>query len=166
MRSFKGKHQQRHKYLAQTDAEQFERDFYLLYFSTLTLPEDVAAITGVIGPGIALLPKLGSKSGRVFWSGGEAAKSAATAFAKANGLKTLEMTVKGRILETLTKLTSYKTMKPLWENASGSIAKGAEGSINVFQNAAEGVRLASTWRNIEYPILKDNVNLIFHDVFK
>ena len=34
-------------------------------------------------------------SGRVFWSGGNAAKNTAAGFAKSNGMKTLEMTKKG-----------------------------------------------------------------------
>jgi hypothetical protein len=138
----------------------------MIYFTAATLPGDVAGLVGIVGKGIKNSSKLYS-GGRVFWSGGlEIAGKAAMDFAKANGMETLEMTVKGRILTKLTELTSYKLTKPLWEKASASFARGAKGTVHVFQNATDGVRLNSLWRNTEYPILRDNVNIIYHDVFK
>jgi len=98
--------------------------------------------------------------------GGNTAKSAAVAFARANGMKTLDMTIKGRLLQVLEKYIPEKLANKLWEKASSSFAKGAEGTANVFHNATDGVRLESVWRNVEYPVLKDNVNLIYHDVFR
>jgi hypothetical protein len=48
---------------------------------------------------------------------------------------------------------------------SGAYAKGANGTVHVFQNANTGIRLNSVWRTIEYPILKsNNVNIIYHSV--
>jgi RHS repeat-associated protein len=111
--------------------------------------------------------KRGFVVGRVFWSGGrDIAGSAAMDFAKAEGMQTLEMTFKGKLLEKLTDMTSYSFTKPLWDRASRSFAKGAEGTVNTFQNATDGVSLGSTWRRIEYDILKDKNTIIFHDVFK
>jgi RHS repeat-associated protein len=111
--------------------------------------------------------KRGPTVGRVFWSGGrDLAGVAAIDFAKAEGMLTLEMTFKGKLLEKLTDLTSYKLTKPLWDRASSSFAKGSEGSVHVFQNATDGVSLSSTWRRIEYSILKDKNTMIFHDVFR
>lgn len=104
--------------------------------------------------------------GRVFWSGGSQARVAAESFAKSNGLKTLEMTWQGKALTKLTNATSYKLTAPLWNRASASFARGARGSVNVFQNANTGVRLQSVWRTTEYPILRGNNNIIFHNVFK
>ena len=47
----------------------------------------------------------------------------------------------------------------------GHFKSGATGDVHVFQ-AAEGVRLGSTWACVEYPILNQipAVNLIFHTV--
>lgn len=157
------------KYLREQAARQFEEDLYMIYFSALTLPEDIVATVGIIGKGIRLLPQLGSKAGRVFWSGyKDVAGKAAMNFAKANGMMTLEMSVKGRILSVLTQLTSREFMQGAWDKASASWANGAlkQGSVDVFHNAVDGVPLDGAWKRIEYPILKDNVNIIYHDVFK
>jgi hypothetical protein len=97
--------------------------------------------------------------GRVFWSGGNVAKNAAADFAKANGMKTLEMTTSGRIMNFASPYLPRSISSPIWNVLSSNFAKGASGNINVFQNAA-GVSLNSTWRLVEYPILK-NQNLIF-----
>ncbi len=106
-------------------------------------------------------------SGRVFWSGKSAvAGKAAESFARANGMKTLEMTWQGKALTRLTNATSYKLTAPLWNRASASFARGATGPVNVFHNASSGVRLNSVWRNVEYPILNGNNRIIYHNVFK
>jgi RHS repeat-associated protein len=148
-------------------------------------PDEVADITGkhlkvaefaantVVGAagGEALtLLTMGGRAvstGRVFWSGKQLASDAAQNFAKANGKITLEMTFKGRMLTKLTDLTSYKLTAPLWRNASASFAKGASGTVHVFHNGTLGVGVNSIWRTVEYPILnKNNVNIIYHTVFK
>lgn len=44
-------------------------------------------------------------------------------------------------------------------------ARGANGSVHVFQNANSGVRLSSVWRMTEYPTLNmSKVNIIFHNI--
>jgi len=129
---------------------------------------------GLFGSGLGFGPsRLGNAfnnaargSGRVFWSGGSQARLAAESFAKSNGLKTLEMTWQGKALTRLTNATSYKLTAPLWNRASASFARGARGPINVFHNANTGVRLNSVWRTTEYPILRGNNNIIYHNVFK
>lgn len=83
-------------------------------------------------------------------------------FAKANGMKTLEMTTSGRIMNTLSPYLPRLISTPIWDGLSKNFARVATGNINVFQNAA-GVSLRSTWRRIEYPILQNN-NIIFHTV--
>lgn len=45
-------------YLREEDADQFVKDFYLIYFSLLALPEDVVAITGLVSSGMKSLPAL------------------------------------------------------------------------------------------------------------
>ena len=103
-----------------------------------------------------------AKGSRVFWSGGDIAKNSAMNFAKANGMKTLEMTTSGRIMNTVSPYLPRSISSPIWDGLSRNFARGATGNINVFQNAA-GVSLRSTWRRIEYPILQNN-NIIFHTV--
>ncbi|WP_020404502.1 RHS repeat-associated core domain-containing protein [Gracilimonas tropica] len=102
------------------------------------------------------------RGGRVFWSGGDIAKNSAMNFAKSNGMKTLEMTTSGRIMNTISPYLPRSVSSPIWDGLSRNFARGATGNINVFQNAA-GVSLRSTWRRIEYPILRNN-NIIFHTV--
>lgn len=100
--------------------------------------------------------------GRVFWSGGDIAKIAAMDFAKANGMKTLEMTMGGHIMNTIGPYLPRSISRPIWDGLSRNFARGASGNINVFQNAV-GVSLKSTWRRIEYPILQKN-NIFYHIV--
>ncbi|RFM26759.1 DUF6443 domain-containing protein [Deminuibacter soli] len=45
-------------YQREEEAEQFERDAYLIYFSLFTLPGDVIAITGIANSGVRSLPAL------------------------------------------------------------------------------------------------------------
>ena len=100
--------------------------------------------------------------GRVFWSGGNIAKNAAFDFANANGMKTIEMTTSGRFMNAISPYIPNSLSRPIWNRLSSNFANGAVGEINVFQYTA-GVSLRSTWRNIEYPILKNN-NIIYHIV--
>ena len=93
--------------------------------------------------------------GRVFWSGGNVAKTAAADFAKANGMKTLEMTTSGRIMNTVIPYLPCSILSPIWDRLFVNFARGAKGEINVVQNAT-GVGLNSTWRRIEYSILQSN----------
>lgn len=98
----------------------------------------------------------------MFWSGGNVAKTAAADFAKTNGMKTLEMTTGGRIMNSVSPYLPRSVSSPIWDGLSRNFARGATGEINVFQNAA-GVSLKSTWRRIEYPILQNN-NILYHIV--
>ena len=100
--------------------------------------------------------------GRVFWSGGDVAKNAAMDFAKSNGMKTLEMTTGGRIMNSVSPYLPRSISSPIWDGLSRNFGRGASENINVFQNAA-GVSLKSTWRRIEYPILQNN-NIFYHIV--
>ncbi|MCG8580838.1 MAG: hypothetical protein MI866_13025, partial [Bacteroidales bacterium] len=76
---------------------------------------------------------------RVFWSGGDDAMNAAMSYAKSNGLKTLEMTRAGQNLTNLTKNMPWEEAAPMWNRLSAAYAKGAKGSVHVFQNAKTGV---------------------------
>jgi RHS repeat-associated protein len=101
-----------------------------------------------------------STTGRVFWSGGEVAKSGAADFAAANGMKTLEMTPKGGIMNTVSPFLPRSVSNPIWNNLSTNFAKGATGEVNFFTTAA-GPRPSSIWLTVEQPILQSNgVNVI------
>jgi RHS repeat-associated protein len=103
-------------------------------------------------------------AGRVFWSGGTSAGKEAALFAGQRGMQTLEMTMKGRLLTGLTKLTSYKLTRPLWEMASRSFARGAKGEAHVFLNFNK-LRSTSTWLKFERPILENRgINIITHPI--
>ena len=101
--------------------------------------------------------------GSVFWSGSSEARAAAEQFATENGGQTFEMTARGQELEAAN--LDWPEAQSQWDAASADFASGATGDVHVFQ-AAEGVRLGSTWARVEYPILNQNpaVNLIFHTV--
>ena len=79
-----------------------------------------------------------------------------------NGVTTLEMTRAGKNLTTLPKGMLWSEAGPMWKRLSTVYAKGAKGTIHVFQNS-RGVGINSVWRTVEYPILKQNgVNIIYH----
>ena len=122
-------------------------------------------VEGIVGAASGLKCAT-STTGRVFWSGGgnPAVQEAAKIFATQNGMTTLEMTTKGKLLTALTNATSYNFTKPLWQKASISFAKGAQGTVHVFHNTG-GINVKSIWGTIEYPILKNKgTNIIYHNV--
>ena len=122
---------------------------------------DFTAMSGLAGSMIGKFCSSATKGeGRVFWSGGNVAKTAAADFAAANGMKTLDMTTSGRIMNSISLYLPKSISSPIWNKLSSNFAKGASGNINVFQNSA-GVSINSTWRLVEYPILK-NQNIIFN----
>jgi hypothetical protein len=100
----------------------------------------------------------------VFWSGGNVAKSAAAEFASANGLKTLEMTTKGSIMNAVSPYLPRAVSNPIWNSLSTNFAKGAAGEANFFTTVA-GPRATSIWSTVEQPILQSNsVNIITHTI--
>ena len=123
------------------------------------------ASTGLIGFEVktfSVAANATKTGGRVFWSGGDIAKNTAMDFAMSNGMKTLEMTTGGRMMNAVSPYLPRSVSSPIWDGLSKNFARSASGNINVFQNAA-GVSLKSTWRRIEYPILQNN-NIFYHIV--
>jgi RHS repeat-associated protein len=101
---------------------------------------------------------------RVFWTGGDAAKSAATKFATENGGTTIGMTREGQALEAATQDMPWSKAQPLWNAASERFGAGASGDVHVFINLARA-NPESIWANTELPALVDNPNVgdvIFH----
>ncbi|MCL2087083.1 MAG: RHS repeat-associated core domain-containing protein [Oscillospiraceae bacterium] len=93
----------------------------------------------------------------VLWSGGNEAKNAATQFAQSNGGKTLEMTFRGRALESFTRVFGYDKMKPLWDKASHDFANKATGNVTAFINPDKFRGVDSIFSSIEYPAVARNV---------
>jgi len=106
-----------------------------------------------------------SRPASVFWSGGGAAKDAATDYATSTGGSTLEMTPAGQALEAATQGMDYVSQaRPLWAAASRDFAAQASGDVHVFQNAVSLSR-ASIWATDEYPELVSNSNvtdIVYH----
>jgi hypothetical protein len=84
---------------------------------------------------------------RVFYSGGNAARIAAEAWAKANNAVTLKVNTTG--MDWLTQA------RPLVETESQRFAEGASGVAHVFLNLAQ-YDSGSIWARIEYPALLVN----------
>lgn len=79
-------------------------------------------------------------------------------------MTTLEMTRAGQNMMKLTEGLSWDKAGPMWKRLSSQFAKGANGSVHVFQNSG-GIGVKSVWGTFEYPILKQNgVNIIYHTV--
>ncbi len=86
----------------------------------------------------------------VFWSGGNPAQKASESVAKCVGGNTLEMT---RLGQYLTKLdATIKTWRAASQNFA-NVASNTSRSIYSIQNSAY-VNIGSTWRNVEYPLLR------------
>jgi len=102
---------------------------------------------------------------RVFWSGGRAAEDAAKAFADANGGVVIGDTFLGRTLSRTSGNVPWVQARPVWVDLSREFARGAQGTVDVFQNA-RGLSLDSIWR-IEYQQLRANpavTSINFHVV--
>jgi RHS repeat-associated protein len=97
---------------------------------------------------------------RVFWSGGNVAKNAAAEFAGANGMKTLEMTTAGKLMNSVSPYLPRTITNPIWNNLSSNFARGAAGEVNFFTTVV-GPRATSIWLKVERPILQSKgINII------
>ncbi|QLG44898.1 hypothetical protein [Costertonia aggregata] len=77
-------------------------------------------------------------------------------------MKTLEMTTRGQIMNTLNPVLPRSVSNPIWRRLSTNFAKGAKGEAHFFTTPA-GPRPESIWLNLEKPILQQNgVRIITH----
>ncbi len=136
-----------------------------------------AVIGAVIGAcvGYAVGAAAGGSSGIVLWSGGgmKGAGGTAANFAAKNGLKTLEMTRKGKLLSAINKGAiralgsnkAYKFMKPLWNAASKQFVKSAAGKqqyVHVFISVSQFSN-TSVFATIEYQVVRSlGLKIIWH----
>jgi hypothetical protein len=95
---------------------------------------------------------LGPAANRIFWSG--AGYFGAQRAAQLEQGSTLESTLLGRVLENTQQALnlSYSTTKPIWDWASGAFARGAQGSVAMYEGL--GGYTGQTWNNTESVILK------------
>jgi hypothetical protein len=88
--------------------------------------------------------------------------NAAMDFAKTNGMKTLEMTKSGSVMNTLNPYLPRSISSPIWRSLSKRFATGTRGDAN-FITTPLGPRPTSIWLTVEKPILQQNgVNIITH----
>lgn len=102
-----------------------------------------------------------SEKDKVFWSGD---KKKARIFAKENGKTILEQTPGGRVIDDWDEINDAfswdkSNMPPhgwdFWKEVSERYAKGAEGSIDIVQTADKFPGGGPTWRNKEWPVIRD-----------
>lgn len=97
----------------------------------------------------------------VFWSGGDPAKNAAGNLAVDVGGKSLEGTWTGFYLTSI----NYSTQGPAWTYASEMFATQVPtGGLAYAVQISQGVRLASTWATVEYPILAQKAVKILFEI--
>ncbi len=147
-----------------TYGQQFAAGAYMSFWGgahiCLILCSAVAAVE-IMFPGAVSCAMMLHCLGAVFYTGGKVAYEEATNFANATGRYTLNMTVPGRILDSMDryKLFSNKTMDLLWEFASNRFAHGASGVVNSFINASAYNPLR-TYGRVEFPILNNNPHVL------
>jgi RHS repeat-associated protein len=105
-----------------------------------------------------------ASKGRVLWTGGDEALQAATKHATTNNSMTLEMTLTGKTLVALTRITSYKYTRALWDKSATRFASRAEGPVHIFFNASK-THPQSTFARKELPeIIRKGNDVIYHPV--
>ena len=93
---------------------------------------------------------------------------AAAAFAKQNGLKVLEQTLRGKLLSSMAKVLPYKVMRPLWEAASARFLMsyaGKQAFVHVFITAQAYENMKSVFNSVEMQVIADlGLKIIWHFV--
>ncbi len=110
---------------------------------------------------------LSAGSGAVLWSG-EGMDKAAAAFAKHNGLKVLEQTIRGRLLTLLSKKLPWTVMSKLWASASARFLvsyAGRQKYIHIFMKADNYGNMKSVFNSVEMQIVAElGLKIIWHFV--
>jgi RHS repeat-associated protein len=122
-----------------------------------------AALAGASMAAGAAAAAAEGEAASVFWSGGNAAKSAAMEWAEANGGVTLNMTRAGQEAEALTAGMEWSEASPIWDAVSEQFAKDAAGEAHAFLGPV--VSAASTFIRVELPALLQNpavTSIVFH----
>lgn len=93
-------------------------------------------------------------------------KIAAT-FAKKNGLKVLEQTMRGRLLNVLSKKLPWKVIEPLWKSASTRFLlkyAGKQAYVHVFFISATAYgNMNSIFNSVEMKVIAElGMKIIWH----
>ena len=126
-----------------------------------------AVIGAVIGGCIGYAVGASAGSGAVLWSGkAQGMDKIAMTFAKKNGLKVLESTMRGRLLNILSKKLPWKVMEPLWKSASTRFLlkyAGKQEFVHVFISASAYESVSSVFKTVELQIIADlGMKIIWH----
>jgi RHS repeat-associated protein len=166
----------------------WERDgFAIIYSDKMIEPnpgvQDVSLETVFAVQGVGSLARFGasrtlsgafstSESGAVFYSG-VGARNYAMEYATLTGRKTIDQTIGGRVLSSITDFkiggrTLYNRFPgasdALWRRASRQFASGASGDITFFRG--RNFSSSRVWGTVERPILQQNPNVFRINEFK
>jgi RHS repeat-associated protein len=101
---------------------------------------------------------LSQGTNRALWSG--ITVNAARQQAQAYGLKTLDMTIRGRLLNLITTPKTYPYLRPAWDYLSKQWAAGAKGNVHFFGNPN---RAFSTFNRVEKrELILNGTKIIYH----
>ncbi len=122
----------------------------LLDFSVMSV--ELGTATAGLSAGVA--KSFATESGEAIFYSGRGSFQLATQAAKSEGGKLISDTLGGRALNFLTKPLPERVADPVWKWGSKHFAEGASGTVRTFLR--EPMRNNSTWRQVEYPILRVN----------
>jgi hypothetical protein len=137
------------KFLFHFTTHQFEAA--MLDFSLMSAELGTANVAASAGAAKSFATGSGEA---IFYSGGRGSLQLATQAARTEGGKLITDTLGGRALNFLTKPLPPRIADPFWKWGSKHFAEGASGTIRTF--IREPLRNSSTWRQVEYPILRVN----------
>ena len=126
-----------------------------------------ALIGAVIGGCIGYAVGASAGSGAVLWPGkAQGMDKIAATFAKKSGLKVLEKTMRGRLLNVLGKKLSWKVMEPLWKSASTRFLlkyAGKQAFVHVFITASAYGSMTSVFKTVEMQVIAElGMKIIWH----
>jgi hypothetical protein len=110
--------------------------------------------TASVGASAGAAKSFATGPGEAIFFSGRGSFQLATQAAKSEGGKLITDTVGGQALNVLTKPLPARVANPVWNWGSKHFAEGASGNVRTFLR--EPLRSNSTWRQVEYPILRVN----------
>ena len=122
----------------------------ILDFSVMSVELGTANVASSAG----VAKSFATKPGEAIFFSGKGSFQVATQTAKSEGGKLITDTFGGKALNVLTKPLPERVADPFWKWGSKHFAEGASGSVRAVLR--EPMRNNSTWRQVEYPILRNN----------
>lgn len=140
-----------------SNARRFLFNYTTHNFEGALLDFSVASVelgTASVGASAAAARSFATAPGEAIFYSGRGSFQLATQAARSEGGKLITDTLGGRALNFLTKPLPDRVGDPIWKWGSKHFAEGASGSVRTFLR--EPMRNNSTWRQVEYPILRVN----------